>query len=214
MSTTIILIRHGETAWNAVRRLQGHTDIALNETGQRQAAALAQALAGERIDVVVASDLQRAMQTAGAVAGQHGLAVQTDAQLRERCYGVFEGMLYADIEQAYPQEYALWQARDVDAVMPGGLREAESFRQFYRRSIDALAHWSERHAGQTIVVVAHGGVLECAYRLAVGMSLDSPRDFQVKNASINRFTFADGKLALASWGEVRHLGLNALDEIT
>jgi len=214
MSTTIILIRHGETAWNAVRRLQGHTDIALNETGQRQAAALGQALAGERIDAVVASDLQRAMQTAEAVAAHHGLAVQTDAQLRERCYGVFEGMLYADIAQAYPQEYALWQARDIDAVMPAGLREAESFRRFYGRSIDAVARWAERHAGRTIAVVAHGGVLECAYRQAVGMSLDSPRDFQVKNASVNRFTFADGKLALASWGEVRHLSLHALDEIT
>lgn len=214
MSTTIILIRHGETAWNAVRRLQGHTDIALNETGLRQAAALGQALAGERIDAIVASDLQRAMQTAEAVAGRHGLAVQTDAQLRERCYGVFEGMLYADIEQAYPQEYALWQARDIDAVMPGGLREAESFREFYRRAVDGMARWAERHAGRTIAVVAHGGVLECAYRQAVGMSLDSPRDFQVRNASINRFSYAGGQLALASWGEVGHLNLDALDEIS
>ena len=213
MSTTIILIRHGETAWNAVRRLQGHIDIALNEEGQRQAVALGQALAGQRIDAVVASDLQRAMQTADAVAGHHGLAVHTDAQLRERCYGVFEGMLYADIERAYPQEYALWQARDIDAVMPAGLREAESFRQFYRRSVDGLAHWAGRQAGQTIAVVAHGGVLECAYRHAVGMSLDSPRDFQVKNASINRFTFAGGKLTLASWGEIAHLQQAALDEI-
>src|SRR5471030_1549441 len=214
MSTTIILIRHGETAWNAVRRLQGHTDIALNETGQRQAAALGQALAGERIDAVVASDLQRAMQTAEAVAAHHGLAVQTDAQLRERCYGVFEGMLYADIERSYPQEYALWQARDIDAVMPAGLREAESFRQFYRRSVDSMARWAERHAGRSIAVVAHGGVLECAYRQAVGMSLDSPRDFQVRNASINRFTYTDGRLVLAGWGEVGHLNRDALDEIS
>jgi len=213
MSTTIILIRHGETAWNAVRRLQGHIDIPLNEAGRRQAAALGQALAGERIDAVVASDLQRAMQTADAVAGHHGLAVQTDAQLRERCYGVFEGMLYAEIEQAYPQEYAQWQARAIDAVMPAGLRVAESFRQFYSRSVDGVARWAERHAGQTVAVVAHGGVLECVYRQAVGMSLDSPRDFQVKNASINRFTFAGGKLTLSDWGDVAHLQQVALDEI-
>ena len=214
-NTTILLIRHGETAWNAVRRLQGHIDIPLNEEGERQAAALARALADENIDVIVASDLQRAMQTAQAVAGHYdGAQVRTDAQLRERCYGVFEGMLYAEIEQQYQTDYVLWQARDIDAVMPPGVRVAESFRQFYARSVAAISDWAERHPGQTLAIVAHGGVLECAYRAAVGMSLDSPRDFQVKNASINRFTWADGKLALDSWGEVDHLSLAALDDIT
>ncbi|MYN15250.1 histidine phosphatase family protein [Rugamonas sp. FT107W] len=213
-NSTILLIRHGETAWNAVRRLQGHTDIPLNDEGTRQAAALAQALAAERVDVLVSSDLQRAMQTAQAVADQYdGLRVQTDEQLRERCYGVFEGMLYAEIERQYPAEYALWQARDIDAVMPSGEREAESFRQFYRRATGGIADWARRHPGRTIAIVAHGGVLECAYREAVGMSLDSPRVFQVKNASINRFTWSDGKLALTSWGEVDHLSLAAMDDI-
>jgi probable phosphoglycerate mutase len=213
-NTTILLIRHGETAWNAVRRLQGHIDIPLNEEGQRQAGALAQALAAERIDAIVSSDLQRAMQTAQAVAGHYdSVTLETDAELRERCYGVFEGMLYADIERQYPADYALWQARDIDAVMPPGERVAESFRQFYQRSVAAIAQWAGRHPGQSIAIVAHGGVLECAYREAVGMSLDSPRDFQVKNASINRFTFADGKLVLDSWGEVDHLSLTAMDDI-
>jgi probable phosphoglycerate mutase len=213
-NTTILLIRHGETAWNALRRLQGHIDIPLNEEGERQAGALARALADENIDVIVASDLQRAMQTAQAVAGHYdGAQVLTDAQLRERCYGVFEGMLYAEIEQQYPTDYALWQARDIDAVMPPGERVAESFRQFYARSVAAIAGWAGRHPGKTLAIVAHGGVLECAYRAAVGMSLDSPRDFQVKNASINRFTFADGKLVLDSWGEVDHLSLAAMDDI-
>ncbi|MYM89487.1 histidine phosphatase family protein [Rugamonas sp. FT82W] len=213
-NSTILLIRHGETAWNAVRRLQGHTDIPLNDEGARQAAALAQALAAERVDVLVSSDLQRAVQTAQAVADQYdGLRVQTDEQLRERCYGVFEGMLYAEIEREYPAEYALWQARDIDAVMPPGEREAESFRRFYQRATGGIADWAQRHPGRTIAIVAHGGVLECAYREAVGMSLDSPRDFQVKNASINRFSWADGKLALTSWGEVDHLSLAAMDDI-
>jgi probable phosphoglycerate mutase len=212
--TTILLIRHGETAWNAVRRLQGHIDIPLNEEGERQAAALARALSGEALDAIISSDLQRAMQTAHAVAAGHGgVKLQTDAQLRERAYGVFEGMLYHDVEQQYPNDFALWQARDIDAVMPAGERVAESFRQFYQRAIAGLRHWAERHAGQTIAVVAHGGVLECAYREAVGMQLDSPRDFQVKNASVNRFTFAGGKLSLDSWGEVDHLSLAAIDDI-
>lgn len=212
--TTILLIRHGETAWNAVRRLQGHIDIPLNQEGERQAAALGRALASEKVDAVMSSDLQRAMQTAQAVAAHHrNLTASTDAQLRERAYGVFEGMLYQDIQDEYPADFQLWQARDIDAMMPHGERMAESFRQFYDRVIAALKKIAARHPGQTVAVVAHGGVLECAYREARGMQLDSPRDFQVKNASINRFSVDNGKLVLTSWGEVDHLALSAMDDV-
>ena len=212
--TTILLIRHGETAWNAVRRLQGHIDIPLNAEGERQAAALARALAGEKLNAIVSSDIQRAMQTAQAVARLHaGLQLHTDAQLRERAYGVFEGMLYQDIQQQYPDDFARWQARDIEAVMPAGERVAESFHQFYDRAIGGLHAVAARHPGQTVAVVAHGGVLECAYRAARGIQLDSPRDFQVKNASVNRFTVAGGKLVLDSWGEVDHLALAAMDDV-
>jgi 2,3-bisphosphoglycerate-dependent phosphoglycerate mutase len=214
MQTKILLIRHGETAWNAVRRLQGHADIALNDEGLRQADALGAALAGAPLAAIVASDLVRAHQTAQALAAHHELPVHTDVQLRERCYGGFEGLLYTDIEHRYPFEYAQWKARDVDALMPPGERTAESFRQFYQRSVGGIVKWAERHPGQTIAVVAHGGVLECAYRAARGTGLDnSPRDFEIKNASINRLLYAGGKLSLTEWGDVRHLNDAALDEI-
>ncbi len=211
--TKLILIRHGETAWNAERRLQGHLDIALNAEGERQAAALAGALAGEAIDAIVSSDLQRARQTAQAVAQATGLALATDAGLRERCYGAFEGLLYAEIEQRFPAEFAAWQARDIDAVMPPSARTAESFRQFYQRCLDTIGALAARHPGQTLALVAHGGVLECAYRAACALPLSTPRSFAVKNASVNRFVYADGKLALSSWGEVAHLRTGALDEL-
>ena len=213
MSTTILLIRHGETAWNAERRLQGHLDITLNDEGRRQADALGRALTGAPLAAVIASDLQRARQTAQAVAGTHELPVHSDRQLRERCYGGFEGMLYAEIEQRYPDDYAAWQGRDIDAVMPPGVSVAESFRQFYARALAALHHWAQQYAGQTIAVVAHGGVLECIYRAALGLPLDTARDFQVMNASINRFSLADGKLSLEHWGDVTHLAATALDEL-
>lgn len=213
-STQLILIRHGETAWNAERRLQGHIDIGLNGEGQRQADALAAALAGERLDAVIASDLQRALQTAQAVAGGRGLPVHQDAALRERCYGGFEGLLYAEIEQRFPSEFAAWQARDVDALMPHGARQAESFRQFYARSVGAILSWAALHPGQAIAIVAHGGVLECAYRAALGLPLETPRNFPVLNASINRFEVAGGALRLQSWGETTHLAPRALDELS
>ncbi|WP_342118766.1 histidine phosphatase family protein [Pseudoduganella sp. OTU4001] len=204
--TKILLIRHGETTWNAVRRLQGHTDIPLSPTGERQAEALARALADEPLDAIISSDLGRALQTAQAVAVLHPqLPLHTDPGLRERGYGAFEGLLYTEIAERYPIEFAEWQARDVDAVMPAGERVAESFRQFYQRCQDGIARWAVQYPQQSILIVAHGGVLECAYRAARGLSIDGPRDFQVKNASINRFTFGNGVLALEQWGEVEHL---------
>jgi 2,3-bisphosphoglycerate-dependent phosphoglycerate mutase len=213
--TDILLIRHGETAWNAERRLQGHLDIPLNGEGERQAAMLAAALALEAIDVIVSSDLMRARQTAQAVAVGKGLVLHEDIDLRERGYGGFEGLLYSEIEQRFPREFAAWQARDVDGRLPEGRNRAETFRQFFDRCTGAILAQAAAHPGKTVALVAHGGVLECAYRLALGLSLETPRDFKVYNASINRFRYhpAGGKLALCSWGEVDHLRPAVLDEL-
>jgi probable phosphoglycerate mutase len=209
----IILIRHGETAWNAERRLQGHLDIPLNAEGERQAALLAGALAREPIDLIVSSDLGRARQTAQAVASLRGMVLHNDPALRERCYGGFEGLLYSEIEARFPAAFAAWQARDVDAMLPQGKHVGESFRDFFARATGAILAWAAAHPGKTVVLVAHGGVLESAYRLALGLPLETPRDFTVFNASINRFTFADGQLTLQSWGEVGHLRPAVLDEL-
>lgn len=222
-TTTILLIRHGETAWNAERRLQGHLDIPLNAEGERQAAALGAALANEHIDTVISSDLARARQTAeaivraraarvgnGAVVGE----VQTDPQLRERCYGGFEGLLYSEIAARFPLQFAAWQARNVDAVLPPGKNQGETFRGFFDRVTTAILAHAARHPGQTLALVAHGGVLECAYRSALSLSLETPRDFKVHNASINRFVVAQGRLKLVSWGEIDHLQQAVLDDLT
>jgi probable phosphoglycerate mutase len=216
--TRILLIRHGETAWNAERRLQGHLDIPLNDEGERQARLLADALASEPLDLLVSSDLQRARQTAQAVATLRGMPLLGEPALRERCYGGFEGLLYSEIEQRFPAEFAAWQARDVDAVLPIGKNRGESFRQFYARATGAILALAQAHPGRTIAMVAHGGVLECAYRMACGLPLETPRDFKVYNASINRFHIGfhidGGRLALDSWGEVAHLRPALLDELS
>lgn len=217
-ASTILLIRHGETAWNAERRLQGHLDIALNPEGERQAAALAAALAGETIDVLVSSDLMRARQTAEAIARGRGpgmaLELAQDRALRERCYGGFEGLLYSEIADRFPLEFAAWQARHVDAEVPPGENRGETFRQFFERVTGAIARHAAAHPGKTLALVAHGGVLECAYRAALGLPLETPRDFKVHNASINRFVVEEGRLKLVSWGEVEHLRRAALDDLT
>ena len=211
--TTLLLIRHGETAWNAERRLQGHLDIPLNPEGERQASLLAAALAGEALDLVVSSDLMRARQTAQAIANLRGMSLQVEPGLRERCYGGFEGLLYSEIEARYPREFAAWQARDVDAVLPPGQNCGETFRDFYARATGAILALARAHPGKTLALVAHGGVLECAYRLAQGMPLETPRNFKVFNASVNRFVLEEGRLVLRSWGEVGHLQPAVLDEL-
>ncbi len=211
MTTEIILIRHGETAWNAERRLQGHIDIPLNAEGEQQARALGASLQHTPLAAIISSDLQRAQQTAQAVAAWHKRqihAVQIDQDLRERCFGAFEGLQYDEVARRYPQAFALWQARDADALMPAGEREGETFRQFYTRSIAALGRWAARYRGQSIVVVAHGGVLECAYRAACDIPLSTSRTFAVLNASVNRLIWQDGEFSLRSWGDCTHL--NAL----
>lgn len=211
--TRIVLIRHGETAWNAERRLQGHLDIDLNREGERQARALAAALAGEHFDVLVSSDLARAAQTAKALGEDRGQPLYIDGRLRERCYGGFEGLLYAEIEQRFPAEFAAWQARDVDAQLPPGQNRGETFREFHDRVVPAILGWAADNPGKSLALVAHGGVLECAYRAALGLPLETPRDFKIHNASINRFLVRDGKLELVSWGEVAHLRPAVLDDV-
>jgi probable phosphoglycerate mutase len=216
--TDLLLIRHGETAWNAEKRLQGHLDIDLNEVGRRQARALARILRDEPLDGIFASDLSRARETAQHVAALRGMEVHVDAGLRERCYGGFEGMLYADIEGVYPEAYRAWKARDIDARFPPGQFRAETMREFYERAVSAVTRIADSHRGRRLALVTHGGVLECAYRAAQNLGFDRPRDFDIFNASINRFSWDGQSLKLVHWGDTRHLaeaapGAVALDEI-
>jgi len=210
--TEILLIRHGETAWPAERRLQGHLDIPLNEEGERQAAALARALAGESVDMIVSSDLSRAASTARAVADVLGLPLQTDATLRERCFGAFEGLLYDELEARFPQAYAQWRVRDPHARYPDGERRAETFAEFAQRAVDAVTRIADMHRGKRILIVSHGGVLDAVYRAAHGMDITAPRDFDVLNASINRVQWDGERLKVLRWSDNAHLTV-ALDEL-
>ncbi len=210
--TELLLIRHGETDWNAERRLQGFLDIGLNDHGRQQAVALALALSDEVLDAVIASDLQRAVHTAQALALPRDLAVLTDASLRERCFGAFEGLLYDEIAGHFPQAHASWMAREIDVRFPPGQQHAETLREFSARAVNSVMAIARRHAGQKIAIVTHGGVLDCVYRAACGLRLDSARDFDIINTGINRFHWDGNALRVLQWGNVAHLGQAALDE--
>lgn len=200
-STRVLAVRHGETAWNAQLRIQGHTDIELNETGRWQAAQLARALADESLHAVYSSDLQRAHATAQAVAAQAGLAVQHELGLRERHFGSFEGLTFDEIAQRHPLDAQRWRRRE-PGFAPGN---GESLERFYARCVDACSALAARHRGQIILVVAHGGVLDCLYRAATRVALDAPRSWQLGNAAVNRLLHTEAGFMLVGWNDSRHL---------
>lgn len=211
--TDILLIRHGETDWNVDKRLQGHIDIPLNQAGQRQVLALGELLAEEGIDAVFASDLQRARDTAQAVAQASGRQVAIDTGLRERCYGAFEGLRHVEIEARYPEAYRQWKAREPDFRYPAGERIAETMREFYERSVAAVQRVLASGPYRKVAIVTHGGVLECIHHWASQSSFAQPRNFDIFNASVNRLHWDGQRAHIRSWGEIGHLQHETLDEV-
>jgi 2,3-bisphosphoglycerate-dependent phosphoglycerate mutase len=205
--TRITAIRHGETAWNVDTRIQGQLDISLNEKGHWQAAQAGTALASERIDAIVSSDLARAYETALAVAKHHDLNVQVDRGLREREFGFFQGKTFAEIEAQHPQEALLWRKRVPDFAPAGG----ENLLIFRERVAQCLRALVAQYAGKHLVIVSHGGVMDIIYREATGLDLQAPRTWQLGNASINRVLWNGEHFSLVGWSDTSHLN-EGLDE--
>jgi len=206
--TRIVAIRHGETTWNADGRLQGQLDIPLNAVGRAQASRLADALRDEGLSAVVASDLGRAWQTARALADPLSLPLTAEPGLRERGFGIFEGLTRDEAASRWPAAHERWHRREPDYAPPG----AESLVEFSARCLAAAEAAAQAHAGSAIALVCHGGVLDCLYRAATGQALDAPRTWQLGNAGINRLLYTDSGFRLVGWNDQRHLAQLALDE--
>jgi probable phosphoglycerate mutase len=204
-TTRILAIRHGQTAWNADSRIQGHTDIVLDTVGEWQAERLALALGDEELDVLYSSDLARARQTAAPLAARKKLQVRVDAGLRERGFGEFEGLSFKQIEQRWPEQAAAWRHRDPDF----GARGGEVLRDFRERVVAAVTRLALAHRGQSIALVTHGGVLDLLYREATRVALDAPRTWQLSNAGINRLLSNAEGLFLVGWDDCAHLQAGA-----
>lgn len=200
---TLLLIRHGETAWNAASRIQGQLDVPLSNAGIWQAGRLAQRVADERIDAIFASDLTRAWLTAQPIGQSRQVDPLPDIRLRERHFGVFQGHTLEEISVRWPAEFAAWRQRDPAWAIPGG----ESGTEFIARVLEALDEIAHRHAGGTVAVVAHGGVLDVAYRHARGLAWNAPRQHLMANAALNRVSAQARPLRIEvlEWGDVAHL---------
>ena len=207
--TRICLVRHGETEWNAERRIQGQIDIGLNAAGLRQAEAAGRWLKAAGISALYASDLKRAWATGQAIGQAVGVQPVPVPELRERRYGIIEGFTYAEAESRYPDGYAAFEGRNADYAFEHG----ESLKVMYERVTGKLKELAQRHLGESIVVVVHGGVLDVINRFVRGNPLEMPRDFLIPNAGINWISAVDGRWTVETWGETAHLADGALDEL-
>ena len=210
-ATRLIVVRHGETAWNVDTRIQGHLDIPLNATGLWQARQLGDALAGEAISAIYTSDLLRARRTAQAVADATGAALVDEPGLRERAFGSFQGRTFAEVEAEHPEQARRWRQRDPDYAPDGG----ESLRVLRERVIDTTHRLAARHPGGLVLLVTHGGVLDVLYRAATRQDIQAPRTWQLGNAAINRLLWTHGHgLSLVGWADTQHLEHATRDETT
>jgi probable phosphoglycerate mutase len=199
--TTLIVVRHGETTWNREKRMQGVTDTVLSDVGQAQAQALGRRLKSHRFAALYSSSLSRALHTARAIGEHSGREVVVDERLKERCFGIFEGLTAAEIVARFPDEHARFASHDPDYEVPGG----ECATGFQRRCLGCLAEIAARHPGEEVVVVSHGLVLDALYRAAHGLAHGAHRPVPLINASLNRFGYGGGAWKMESWGDVEHL---------
>jgi probable phosphoglycerate mutase len=216
--TRICLVRHGETEWNAARRIQGQIDIDLNETGLRQAEAAGRWLKSAGIMALYSSDLKRAWRTAEALGRALGLTPVPTPEMRERRYGVFEGLTYDEAKARHPEGYAAFEGRNADYDFENG----ESLTAMFARVTGKLKAIAAAHPGQNVAVVLHGGVLDIINRFVRGNGLEAPRDFLIPNAGINWIVApqgdclqgaVDGIWRLETWAETAHLEAGVLDEL-
>ena len=180
--TFISLVRHGQTDWNLAKRIQGSSDIPLNDTGRAQADATGRALAGGRFDAIYASPLSRALDTARIIAAHVGLGEPAPlAAVAERQYGEAEGLTGEQILARWP---------DGEPV-PG----RETREQVVERALPALRDLGEQHPGENLIVVSHGGVISSLVRHVTDHALPAPGEL-IPNGSVHRFLYTDGELTL------------------
>jgi broad specificity phosphatase PhoE len=186
----LVCVRHGRTAWNAVRRFQGRTDVPLDGEGEAQARALAVHLSGEHFDIALASDLGRAMATASAIGTACGITIEPEPRLREMRFGVWEGLTWDEIVTRWPQ-YAELSPVSPRAFVP---EDGESFDEVAARIAPVLADVTARLAPNgRALIVSHAGVMHALLRVALAQRSEDALDVALLPASIMRLS-GDGSL--------------------
>ncbi len=197
MATRLILIRHGQTAWNLEKRYCGFVDIGLNEQGINQAKCLSTRLAAFGIQKVYSSDRVRAIQTAQIALND--CCLEKNPDLREIHFGVFEGLTYKEIMRKYPEIYIKWVENPYSVVIP----EGEDLRDFKTRVINAFTDIASLNPDKTVAVFSHGGVISIFVN-----DILKTNDFWDKiphSTSVTVVEYERGQAKISAFNDTSHL---------
>ena len=199
--TTIFFIRHGQTLWNKALKYQGHSDIALTEEGLQQAERVARRLSREPFAAIYSSDLSRAVVTAEKVAEHHALPVVTMPEFREVGFGAWEGLKYDQIYASWSTEIEKFFRSPSQVEIPGGV----TFHAVKARTDRGIAALRQKHDGECIAVVSHGGAIRTILCSALGVPLDALWSFRQDNTAVNIVEYEERHNILRLVNDVNHI---------
>ena len=194
-------MRHGETEWNVLGRIQGHSDIPLTQNGRDQARTVARRLSEAPLDVAYCSDLSRASETARIILEDRDIPLHATQELRERDYGVFEGLTLEERRGQYPEMFASSLVKDLDFAPAGG----ESPRATCARMTGFIAGLRARHPAETVLIVGHGGSLRAAIIALMELPLETTWRFVMSNCSLSIFDTYPDNAVLSLYNDTSHL---------
>jgi len=198
--TEIILIRHGETVWNSQQRMQGHSNSDLSSVGQAQIQALGQWMKNVPFDHIYSSDSLRAKQTAEAITQFSGHELKIDLRLREKNLGVFEGLTSEEARERHPEVFRLFKTAGSKYVID----EGESTQQLQDRALEIVDEIRIKHPEEHVLLVTHGGFIRVVMKHSLGLSLETPTRFLIRNTGVFRLVWED-KWIVSQMGGVSHL---------
>jgi len=198
--TELILIRHGETEWNSQLRMQGHSDSNLSVAGQAQILALGKWMKNIPFDHIYSSDSMRAQQTAKAIIQYSGHTLQFDKRLREKNLGIFEGLTTEEAREYHPEAIRLFKTAGPQYIIDGG----ESTQQLLDRALEVIEEIRHRHHQKRVLLVTHGGVVRVLMKHALGLDINAPTRFLIKNAGLFSLIW-DDKWKVSQMGVISHL---------
>jgi len=210
MATRILLIRHGETAWNRAKVFRGRHDIPLNENGRRQAGSVAEALKAVPIHAAYTSPLSRSVETAETVLASRGITLRPHEGLIDFDYGEWTGKSEVEVANGWPQEYAAWVERPRTARVPGG----ETLRAAFERAFGAIEEIARQHDGQTVALFAHRVVNKLLVLGTLGLGLERFPFILQGNCCINEFVRTANGYVIERINDTAHIRLAGNEAVT
>jgi alpha-ribazole phosphatase len=191
MATSIILVRHGQTAWNASEVFRGRIDIELDETGLKQAELLGEYLSQRKLEAIYSSPLKRAVQTAEAITRHHRLAVEIAPDLNDMDFGEWQGLSLQDVRSRFSESFEMWTSEPHRVRIPSG----ESLDDVRQRALTLVNQIADKHEG-TVVLVSHRVVNKVLISALLGLDASHFWDIRLDTCGMTTFEFTDGRFVL------------------